>query len=164
MREWIETHFDDPLLDRARRALQRLRRLLLRLPDLPLLRHRRRAGRRRQRHAPTLLGHLPERASSPLHASGHNPREDQNARFRQRINHKFAIYPLRFGEVLCTGCGRCTRVCHAGQDLVEILAAIDVDARQRRRGRTCWRGDARVSTVAPRLDGPPGPTIYQPSS
>jgi sulfhydrogenase subunit beta (sulfur reductase) len=62
------------------------------------------------------------------HASGHNPREDQNARFRQRINHKFAIYPLRFGEVLCTGCGRCTRVCHAGQDLVEILAAIDVAA------------------------------------
>jgi sulfhydrogenase subunit beta (sulfur reductase) len=62
------------------------------------------------------------------HASGHNPREDQNARFRQRINHKFAIYPLRFGEVLCTGCGRCTRVCHAGQDLVEILASIDVAA------------------------------------
>lgn len=64
------------------------------------------------------------------HASGHNPREDQNVRFRQRINHKFSIYPLRFGEVLCTGCGRCTRVCHAGQDLVEILATIDVAARR----------------------------------
>jgi sulfhydrogenase subunit beta (sulfur reductase) len=62
------------------------------------------------------------------HASGHNPRATQNARFRQRINHKFAIYPLRFGEVLCTGCGRCARACHAGQDLVEILAAIDVAA------------------------------------
>lgn len=64
------------------------------------------------------------------HASGHNPREDQNARFRQRVNHKFAIYPLRFGEVLCTGCGRCTRACHAGQDLVEILRAIDIVARR----------------------------------
>jgi ferredoxin len=64
-----------------------------------------------------------------LHASGHNPRTDQNARFRQRLNHKFAIYPLRFGEVLCTGCGRCARQCHAGQDLVEILGAIDVMAR-----------------------------------
>jgi len=63
------------------------------------------------------------------HASGHNPREDQNVRYRQRINHKFSIYPLRFGEVLCTGCGRCTRTCHAGQDIVEILAAIDVAAR-----------------------------------
>ena len=51
-------------------------------------------------------------------------------RYRQRINHKFAIYPLKFGEVLCTGCGRCTRVCHAGQDLVEILQAIDIAARR----------------------------------
>jgi ferredoxin len=51
-------------------------------------------------------------------------------RYRQRINHKFSIYPLKFGEVLCTGCGRCTRVCHAGQDLVEILAAIDIAARR----------------------------------
>jgi ferredoxin len=65
-----------------------------------------------------------------LHASGHNPRPDQHARYRQRINHKFNVYPLRFGEVLCTGCGRCTRVCHAGQDLVEILAALDVAARR----------------------------------
>jgi len=32
--------------------------------------------------------------------------------------------------VLCTGCGRCTRVCHAGQDLVEILQAIDIAARR----------------------------------
>ena len=32
--------------------------------------------------------------------------------------------------MLCTGCGRCTRVCHAGQDLVEILQAIDIAARR----------------------------------
>ncbi len=73
------------------------------------------------------------------HASGHNPREDQNVRFRQRINHKFAIYPLRFGEILCTGCGRCTRVCHAGQDLVEILSEIDDAAR---RGRPAVTADS----------------------
>jgi ferredoxin len=65
-----------------------------------------------------------------LHASGHNPRDDQHVRYRQRINHKFSIYPLKFGEVLCTGCGRCTRVCHAGQDLVEILQEIDIAARR----------------------------------
>ena len=53
-----------------------------------------------------------------LHGSGHNPRKDQTARFRQRIMHKFSIYPARFGEVLCTGCGRCVRVCAAGMDLV----------------------------------------------
>jgi ferredoxin len=60
-----------------------------------------------------------------MHASGHNPRGDQNARYRQRINHKFYIYPSKFGDVLCTGCGRCIRACPAGQDLVEILQTID---------------------------------------
>jgi ferredoxin len=63
-----------------------------------------------------------------LHGSGHNPRKDQAARFRQRIMHKFNIYPSRFGEILCTGCGRCIRVCAAGIDLVSILAEIDREA------------------------------------
>lgn len=59
-----------------------------------------------------------------VHGSGHNPRKDQSARFRQRVMHKFKIYPERFGEVLCTGCGRCIRVCAAGMDLVAILKEI----------------------------------------
>lgn len=75
-----------------------------------------------------------------LHASGHNPRDNQGARYRQRLNHKFSIYPLKFGEVLCTGCGRCTRVCHAGQDLVEILAAMDIAARRPKAATTALGG------------------------
>jgi len=59
-----------------------------------------------------------------MHASGHNPRAEQNSRFRQRVLHKFAIYPARFGAVLCTGCGRCARACPAGMDLPEILGRI----------------------------------------
>jgi ferredoxin len=59
-----------------------------------------------------------------VHASGHNPRPAQGARFRQRVAHKFAIYPARFGDVLCTGCGRCARACPAGQDIAEILGRI----------------------------------------
>lgn len=59
-----------------------------------------------------------------LHGSGHNPRADQHARYRQRVSHKFSIYPRRFGEVLCTGCGRCSRACPGGMDLPEILRMI----------------------------------------
>ncbi len=65
-----------------------------------------------------------------LHASGHNPRADQVARYRQRITHKFAIYPIKFGEVLCTGCGRCVRTCQMGQNIGEILVAIDAYAQE----------------------------------
>ncbi len=59
-----------------------------------------------------------------VHASGHNPRADQNPRFRQRVLHKFSIYPQRFDELLCTGCGRCAAVCPAGQNLAEILGEV----------------------------------------
>jgi ferredoxin len=59
-----------------------------------------------------------------VHASGHNPRADQAARLRQRVMHKFAVYPARFGETLCSGCGRCARACPAGVDLPEILALL----------------------------------------
>jgi ferredoxin len=60
-----------------------------------------------------------------VHASGHNPRAEQNARFRQRLEHKFSIYPERFGEILCTGCGRCARACPAGMDLPELLGKLE---------------------------------------
>jgi ferredoxin len=63
-------------------------------------------------------------AKFTLHASGHNPRASQSERFRQRIQHKFSIYPKRFGEILCTGCGRCSRVCPGGMNLPEILGDL----------------------------------------
>jgi ferredoxin len=60
-----------------------------------------------------------------LHASGHNPRPDQGSRQRQRILHKFSIYPDKFGEILCTGCGNCTRHCPAGLGVLPLLIAIE---------------------------------------
>lgn len=60
-----------------------------------------------------------------LHASGHNPRADQTARWRQRVMHKFRYFPDRFGDVACVGCGRCVRRCGAGQNLVRILQGIE---------------------------------------
>ena len=58
------------------------------------------------------------------HTSGHNPRPDQPSRWRQRLSHKFRYYPEKFGRVLCTGCGRCMRLCPAGMDLLSDLEEL----------------------------------------
>jgi ferredoxin len=59
-----------------------------------------------------------------LHASGHNPRHAQGDRQRQRIYHKFVMYPEKFGEILCTGCGNCARNCPAGLGVLPVLTEI----------------------------------------
>lgn len=63
-----------------------------------------------------------------LHASGHNPRSDQSARQRNRVQHKFNIYPEKFGSILCTGCGNCTRVCSASLGIHPVLELLDQKA------------------------------------
>ena len=57
-----------------------------------------------------------------LHASGHNPRPNQPSLQRQRIDHKFHVYPEKFGEILCTGCGNCTRNCPVGMGVLSVLS------------------------------------------
>ncbi len=71
-------------------------------------------------------------AKFTAHASGHNPRKSQTERFRQRVMHKFSIYPRRFDAILCTGCGRCARACGAGMNLPEILGQLVQLARTER--------------------------------
>jgi ferredoxin len=58
------------------------------------------------------------------HASGHNPRNNQAQRQRQRLLHKFQIYPEKFGELLCTGCGNCSRNCPAGLGIRGVIEEI----------------------------------------
>jgi ferredoxin len=59
------------------------------------------------------------------HASGHNPRDGQSKRYRQRILHKFKYYKDRFDEILCTGCGRCSRGCPVSINILEVLKDIE---------------------------------------
>ncbi|HUT37598.1 MAG TPA: 4Fe-4S dicluster domain-containing protein [Planctomycetota bacterium] len=59
-----------------------------------------------------------------LHASGHNPRPDQAARWRQRIEHKFNYYVQKFAVRSCVGCGRCIRHCPVNMNILGQLQEI----------------------------------------
>ncbi|MHB9035925.1 MAG: 4Fe-4S dicluster domain-containing protein [Armatimonadota bacterium] len=57
----------------------------------------------------TLMGH------------GHNPRENQVPRSRQRLLHKFKYQHEQFSAVGCTGCGRCVELCPVNIDIRKVL-------------------------------------------
>ena len=38
--------------------------------------------------------------------------------------HKYSYYPENYGEILCTGCGRCVMVCPVNLDIREVLRKI----------------------------------------
>jgi ferredoxin len=143
IRTWIDTHFEDPLLAALGARCNGCGACTSVCPTchcFDIVDEEEGVGKGTRRRCWDTC----QSGKFTLHASGHNPRDNQGSRYRQRLNHKFAIYPLKFGEVLCTGCGRCTRVCHAGQDIVEILAAIDVAAR---RPAPADAGDEGASTT-----------------
>jgi ferredoxin len=56
------------------------------------------------------------------HTSGHNPRPNQPARFRQRVMHKLSYSVASLGRPLCVGCGRCISHCPVGMDIHQAAA------------------------------------------
>jgi sulfhydrogenase subunit beta (sulfur reductase) len=59
-----------------------------------------------------------------MHTSGHNPREIQSQRWRQRLMHKFSYMPDRLSVYGCTGCARCSRACPVDMNILEHLIAM----------------------------------------
>ncbi|MES9903687.1 MAG: 4Fe-4S dicluster domain-containing protein [Sedimenticola sp.] len=58
------------------------------------------------------------------HASGHNPRDWQYKRYRNRFSCKFKIYEEKFEAQGCVGCGRCIRGCPINLDITEYMTEI----------------------------------------
>jgi sulfhydrogenase subunit beta (sulfur reductase) len=70
-------------------------------------------------------------AAFTLHASGHNPRPAQAQRLRQRILHKFGYFRKASGGLcMCVGCGRCSRLCPAALDPVDVLLGLQSAPRE----------------------------------
>jgi formate hydrogenlyase subunit 6/NADH:ubiquinone oxidoreductase subunit I len=57
-------------------------------------------------------------------AGGQNFRPTIASRLRFRIYHKFRVEPEQVKQIGCVGCGRCTRICPADIDMIELLTDI----------------------------------------
>ncbi len=65
-----------------------------------------------------------------LMGAGHNPRNNQVPRSRQRLLHKFKYQHEQFGVVGCTGCGRCVELCPVNVDIRDVLARVCAGERE----------------------------------
>ena len=57
-----------------------------------------------------------------------NPRDGKWRRVRQKVYHKYQFYPMNFGVIACTGCGRCIRQCPVNWDITQTLDRLPAKA------------------------------------
>ena len=57
-----------------------------------------------------------------------NPREEKWQRVRQKVCHKYEFYPMSFGVIACTGCGRCIRLCPVNWDITQTIESVPARA------------------------------------
>ena len=57
-----------------------------------------------------------------------NPREEKWRRVRNKVCHKYEFYPMNYGVIACTGCGRCIRLCPVNWDIIQILDTVPAKA------------------------------------
>jgi ferredoxin len=60
-----------------------------------------------------------------------NPREEKWRRVRQKVCHKYEFYPMTFGVIACTGCGRCIRLCPVNWDITQILTSLPAKTKRK---------------------------------
>ncbi len=57
-----------------------------------------------------------------------NPRLEKWRRIRNKVCHKYEFYPMNFGVIACTGCGRCIRQCPVNWDIIQTLERMHAKA------------------------------------
>jgi len=123
VKAWLDTHFEDPLWEEIATRCAGCGACAFLCPACHCFdivdEGSEKKGTRRKNWDACAFGKFTN------HASGHNPRDVQNKRYRNRVMHKFSYYHDKFGHTLCTGCGRCVRACPVGIDIKAVLDEIN---------------------------------------
>ncbi|UCG29340.1 MAG: 4Fe-4S dicluster domain-containing protein [candidate division WOR-3 bacterium] len=69
-------------------------------------------------------------------AGGHNTRKTPASRVRNRTLDKFAYSHLRYGQISCTGCGRCVMVCPLKRSFPQLGARLTERIKDKKKGKS----------------------------